>query len=85
MTPKRLPWVIPEHCEGCTSCIAACPKRGLVMRQVADDEYIPWLDEPDVCSGCGRCSDACGMGGIVMTDYVEEARQRFLLRFRDAF
>ena len=53
------------------------------MRRVADDEYIPWLHEPEVCSGCGRCADACGMGGIVMTEYVDEARQRFLERFRD--
>jgi len=84
MSPKRLPWVIPEYCEGCTSCVAACPRKGLAMRRIGEDEYIPWLDNPAMCSGCGRCEDACGMGGIVMTAHVDEARARLLERFRDA-
>jgi NAD-dependent dihydropyrimidine dehydrogenase PreA subunit len=82
--PRQFPWVIPEYCEGCTSCIAACPRKGLAMRSIAEDEYIPWLDQPDVCTGCGRCADACAMGGIVMTEYVDEARRRFLERYADA-
>lgn len=82
--PKFMPWVIPEYCEACTACVAACPRRGLAMRAIGEDELIPWLDDPDVCSGCGRCADACGLGGIVMTEYVDEAHERFLERFRDA-
>ncbi len=84
MSPKHMPWVIPEYCEGCTSCAVACPLGGLAMRRLGDDEHIPWLDDPDVCTGCGRCADACGLGGIVMTECVAEARLRFLERFRDA-
>lgn len=82
--PKQMPWVIPEYCEGCTACIAACPRRGLVMRAYGDDDHIPWLDDPSLCTGCGRCADACGLGGIAMTEYVDEARQRFLTKFREA-
>jgi len=75
---RRMPWVIPEYCEGCTSCVAACPKKGLSMRDWGEDEQVPWLDDPDLCTGCGLCADACGLGGIAMTEYVSEARQRFL-------
>ena len=84
MTPKWMPWVIPEYCEGCTSCIAACPRGGLTMRALGDDANIPWLDDSSLCTGCGKCADACGMGGIVMTGHVEEAAQRFLEKFRVA-
>ena len=82
--PKRMPWVIPEYCEGCTSCIAACPKRGLAMRAFGEDELIPWLNDPDMCTGCGLCADACGLGAIVMTEYVEEAAMRFRDRLVEA-
>ncbi len=77
-TPKRMPWVIPDYCEGCTACIAACPHQGLAMRTCRDDKEIPWLDDPNLCTGCGRCAEACGLGGIAMTEFVDEARQRFL-------
>jgi len=82
--PKTMPWVIPEYCEGCTACIAACPKQALKMRAYTEDDFIPWLDTPEVCSGCGRCADACGLGGIAMTEYVEEAIERFRTRFLEA-
>ncbi len=78
MKTPRLPWVVPEFCEGCTSCVAACPKRLLSMRAVDEDTFIPWLDQPDECNGCGRCSETCAMGGIAMTTFTDEARARFL-------
>lgn len=77
-TPRRMPWVIPEYCEGCTVCTAACPRHILSMQTHRDDEQIPWLEDPTLCTGCGRCADACGLGGIAMTEFVDEARQRFL-------
>jgi len=77
VAPKWMPWVIPEYCEGCTSCVAACPRAGLAMISIGDGEHIPWLSDPSLCTGCGKCADACGLGGIVMTEYVEEAAARF--------
>lgn len=75
--PKRLPWVIPEYCEGCTACVGACPRALLSMRDSTEDAQIPWLDDPSVCTGCGRCEEACPLGGIAMTTHVEEAARRF--------
>jgi Fe-S-cluster-containing hydrogenase component 2 len=50
------------------------------MRDHAEDEQVPWLDDPSLCTGCGRCAEACGLGGIAMTEYVHEAAERFLMR-----
>ena len=83
MTAARLPWVIPEYCEGCTSCVAACPKGLLSMRHLGEEQYVPWLDDPDACTGCGRCADVCGLGGIAMTGHTAEARRRFLRPHRE--
>ncbi len=77
---KRLPWVIPEYCEGCTACVSACPQRLLNMRDFTEDAQIPWLDDPSGCTGCGRCEEACPLGGIAMTTHVQEAAQRFAAR-----
>lgn len=75
--PKRLPWVVPEYCEGCTSCVGACPKGILDMHESAEDTPIPWLDDPSGCTGCGRCEESCPFGGIAMTAHVKEATMRF--------
>ena len=79
--PSSFPWVIPEYCEGCTSCVAACPKRLLAMREIAEDTEVAWMDDPDACTGCGRCAEACGFGAIAMTAHVDEAKERFRERF----
>lgn len=81
MAASRLPWVVPHWCEQCTVCVTACPKGLLAMRLIGEYTEVPWLDAPDACTGCGRCADVCPMGGIVMTEYVEDARVRFLERY----
>lgn len=78
MKRNFLPWVVPEYCEGCTSCIAACKKGCLTLHATEDEEvFIPWLENPDECTGCAKCSESCAMGGIAMTAYVDEAAERF--------
>lgn len=77
--PKKMPWVIPSNCEGCGDCVNRCPRKGLVMLETnLPGVYVPWLLNPDLCTGCGKCASGCVMGGIVMTEYVVEARRRFL-------
>jgi Na+-translocating ferredoxin:NAD+ oxidoreductase RNF subunit RnfB len=78
MNPKTMPWVIPEYCEGCGSCIASCRKGCLSLFATEKPEiYIVWTDKPEDCTGCGRCSEGCVMGGITMTAYREKAIERF--------
>ena len=75
---KRMPWVIPVSCEGCGSCVQACPQQGLVMLETnREGVYVPWLLEPALCIGCGKCAEVCVMGALVMTSYVQEAYDRF--------
>ncbi len=79
-----MPWIIPEYCEGCTSCVAACKKGCLKMCATQDENvFIPWIEIPSQCTGCGRCSEACVLGGISMTAYIEDAAARFLKRIED--
>lgn len=77
--PKQFPWVIPPFCDGCTSCVNACPQKQLHMVETGlAGVFVPWLGAPARCIGCGKCADACAMGAIVMTAYVDEAIQRFI-------
>ncbi len=77
--PKQMPWVIPVSCEGCVSCVNACPRHGLVMTETnVEGVYVPWLFQPELCTGCGKCASVCVMGAIVMTKYVDMAFERFL-------
>jgi NAD-dependent dihydropyrimidine dehydrogenase PreA subunit len=73
-----MPWVIPEYCEGCGSCIAVC-KRGCLAFFETDQEgvFIPWIADTDKCTGCGKCAGMCSLGGIAMTGYREDAVKRF--------
>ena len=75
--PGRLPWIIPEQCEGCTACVTICPVGCLKMNQTRyNGVEVPWLDQPDACIGCGHCELACPMGAISMTAYTDLARKR---------
>ena len=67
MSRNELPWVIPEYCEGCTACVAACKRGCIAMFATAEEAvFIPWIE------GQTRCT----VGGIMMTSYVDEARER---------
>lgn len=75
---KKMPWVIPIYCDGCSGCMNRC-KRGVIeMTETnVDGVYVPWLPDPDRCSGCGQCTEACAMGAITMTSFVDKAKIRF--------
>ena len=76
--PEALPWVIPDRCEGCASCVSACRRRLLSMIETAPEIFVPWLEDVDQCTGCGLCESACAWGAICLTSYVDDARERFL-------
>lgn len=82
--PRTLPWIIPDYCEGCTSCVAACKRGCLVMFATQDEDvFVPWMEDIGRCTGCGRCSEACVLGGISMTSYTDEAAERFRKKVED--
>jgi thioredoxin reductase len=60
--PSLHPFINPDLCIGCGSCITACPEQnvlGLVnMKSV--------LLQPDHCVGHGKCEEACPMGAITL-------------------
>ncbi len=79
-----LPWIVPEYCEGCTSCVAACKRGCLAMFATRDEDvFVPWMADPALCTGCGRCSEVCVLGGISMTAYQDEAAMRFKSKLED--
>ncbi len=74
---RRLPWIIPEQCEGCAACVAKCPTKCLSMNKTRHHGVeVPWLDQPDACIGCGKCEQACLMGAITITGYTDMAKLR---------
>ncbi|MDZ7359373.1 MAG: NAD(P)-binding domain-containing protein [candidate division KSB1 bacterium] len=60
--PSLHPFINPDLCIGCGSCITACPEQnvlGLVnMKSV--------LLQPDHCVGHGKCEVACPVGAITL-------------------
>ena len=80
----KLPWIIPDYCEGCTSCVASCRRGCLKMFATQDEDvFVPWIEDVKRCTGCGLCSAACVLGGISMTTYVSEAVERFQKKLND--
>lgn len=76
---NALPWVIPEHCEGCGCCADACPQGILSMIETSKPgAMVPWLDQVDQCTGCGMCEAACAWSAICLTGFVKKARERFI-------
>ena len=80
--PKQenaLPWVIPEYCEGCGSCVNACRHELLFMiENEQEGVLVPWMEDFDRCTGCGMCEAACPVSAICLTSYPDKARERFL-------
>ncbi|MBI4856378.1 MAG: 4Fe-4S dicluster domain-containing protein [Acetobacterium woodii] len=75
--PDKLPWTIPVLCDGCASCLNACPLNIISMVQTEYQGFsIPILKNYEVCIGCGKCANACAMGGIAMTAYVNDALEK---------
>ncbi len=60
--PSLHPFINPDFCIGCGSCVTACPEQnvlGLVnMKSV--------LLQPDHCVGHGKCEEACPVGAITL-------------------
>lgn len=85
--PEKLPWTIPSLCDGCASCLNACPLEIITMVETEHQGFsIPILKNYEDCIGCGNCANACVMGGIAMTAYINDAiekcksdRKRFLI------
>ncbi|MBU4439047.1 MAG: 4Fe-4S dicluster domain-containing protein [Acetobacterium sp.] len=73
----KLPWTIPSLCDGCASCLNACPLNIITMVQTEYQGFsIPILKNYEACIGCGKCANTCSMGGIAMTTYVKDALEK---------
>jgi thioredoxin reductase/NAD-dependent dihydropyrimidine dehydrogenase PreA subunit len=60
--PSLHPFINPDFCIGCGSCVTACPEQnvlGLVNMKSA-------LLQPDHCVGHGKCEAACPVGAITL-------------------
>jgi len=48
----------PEHCAGCSACVATCPRHALALHADTEGFLQPQV-EIDLCIRCGRCAAAC--------------------------
>ena len=57
---KPITVVSPEHCKGCSLCVAACPKDVLSLQSGFNSRgFHPSKYLGEGCTGCGMCFYAC--------------------------
>ncbi|MBI4864278.1 MAG: NADH-quinone oxidoreductase subunit NuoB [Candidatus Riflebacteria bacterium] len=74
--PERFrgrPDVDPGRCDGCGSCVQACPARVIRMDRHADGSPRKLTLDLAGCIFCGDCAVACPAGAIRMTQQFELA------------
>jgi coenzyme F420-reducing hydrogenase delta subunit/NAD-dependent dihydropyrimidine dehydrogenase PreA subunit len=91
--------VDPDHCNGCTRCLADCPYAAITMAPHPDGRGRIAVVANDLCAGCGICAGACPSStpfrsgerlatGIDLpqapVDELREAMERMLGRARAA-
>jgi electron transport complex protein RnfB len=59
--PRRVAWIDPTLCIGCTKCIVACPVDAIIGAPKRMHTVIPAL-----CSGCDLCVPVCPVDCILM-------------------
>jgi len=61
--PRRVAWIDPNRCIGCTKCIQACPVDAIIGAPRRMHTVIDAL-----CSGCDLCVAPCPVDCIAMRD-----------------
>jgi NADH-quinone oxidoreductase subunit F len=51
----------PDRCEGCGSCLRACPQAA-----ITGEKKLPHTIDPSACGRCGICVSECNYGAIVL-------------------
>lgn len=59
--PRRIAWIDPQHCIGCTLCIQACPVDAIIGARKRMHTVIESL-----CTGCDLCVAPCPVDCIEM-------------------
>ncbi len=61
MSQYPCPEINPDHCKGCGLCVAACPKKVLVIsdKKLNSKGYHYCEYVGDGCIGCGNCFYNC--------------------------
>ena len=65
--PRRVAWIDPQWCIGCTLCIQACPVDAIVGAAKAMHAVIPAL-----CTGCDLCVAPCPVDCIHMQPLTQD-------------
>jgi electron transport complex protein RnfB len=68
--PRRLAWIDPTLCIGCTKCIQACPVDAIIGAQRRMHTVAPSL-----CTGCDLCVAPCPVDCITMRELPVNARE----------
>lgn len=61
-----------HKCVGCGGCVAHCPARTILVRDICQDLRVLVYDGSR-CTYCGRCADVCPEDAITMTEQFELA------------
>ncbi len=66
--PRRVAWIDPQACIGCTKCIAACPVDAIIGAQKRMHTVIEAR-----CTGCDLCLPPCPVDCIEMRTATDAA------------
>ena len=83
----RLPIVDPDICGTCGSCVKACPRNIIELRQRQEPRIYVACNNRDkgiiarkvcsvACIGCGKCAKSCPNGAITLADnlaYIDDS------------
>lgn len=57
---KPFPLIDAEECKGCSRCLAACPKKCLVLSESFNRKSVRYAEySGSGCSGCAICFYTC--------------------------
>lgn len=72
-----VPIISSERCNGCDTCIRACPHGALLFK--VENGQARYEIDASVCSACHICTDICEQDAISISDWSRQVRSNHII------